>query len=85
MREFAPSVADDAGQWRSARPLVEARGPANGGESGNSTPSMQSTPNLAETEATVSLAFPLVYSSCHIVVARNKAPSEPRTISETDG
>ena len=52
-REFVPSAADEVDQWRSAKPLVEAKGardqrPAVLG-------SGQSSPSMAETETTVSV------------------------------
>lgn len=60
-REFReprePSAADEAGQWRSSRPLVEAAAPAGPGSRRDAPPHVgqggQSSPGLADTEQTV--------------------------------
>ena len=54
-REREPSAADDAGQWRSARPLVDIKESQQPRERPGFA-SGQSSPSLADTEQTVSLS-----------------------------
>ncbi|RXK38691.1 hypothetical protein M231_04001 [Tremella mesenterica] len=48
MRDIGPTAADEAGQWRSARPMVEARTPINGSH----PTSGENSPSPADTEQT---------------------------------
>jgi hypothetical protein len=53
---MGPSHADEASAWRSAKPLLDVKA----AESGEERSAEQSSPGLADTEATVSQISPLL-------------------------